>query len=61
GEDYELVFAVAAKTDHARFERTWQRAFPRTPLSRIGHFVPSRQLPPSAVNLADYRGYEHLR
>lgn len=61
GEDYELVFVVTAKTDHARFERAWQRAFPRTPLSRIGRFVSSRQLPSSAVNLADYRGYEHLR
>lgn len=61
GEDYELVFVLSAKTDPVRFQRAWQRAFPRTALSRIGHFVRASQLPSSAVNLADYHGYEHLR
>lgn len=61
GEDYELVFAVAARADHAAFAAAWQRAFPRTRLSRIGRFVPRGRLPASAVDLAAYHGYEHLR
>ncbi len=61
GEDYELVLAVAAKTDLAAFTRAWQRAFPRTPLTCIGRFVRTGKLPAGALNLDDYRGYEHLR
>lgn len=61
GEDYELVFAVAARADHAAFERAWRRAFPRTRLSRIGRFLRRNQLPADAVPLASYHGYEHLR
>ena len=30
GEDYELVFALAAHTDAAAFARAWHRRFPRT-------------------------------
>ena len=61
GEDYELVFALAARTDREQFAHAWHRAFPRVRLSRIGIFVTESALPASAVNLADYRGYEHLR
>ena len=61
GEDYELVFAVAHRTDHGAFARAWRRAFPRTRLSRIGHFARAGRIPPDALNLEDYRGYEHLR
>lgn len=61
GEDYELVFALSASSDPALFQRSWQRAFPRTPLSRIGCFVRRGQLPAGAIDLEDYRGYEHLR
>jgi thiamine-monophosphate kinase len=61
GEDYELVFAVAAAVDRAAFEHAWRRAFPRTRLSAIGRFVRSDKMPHDAVRLADYHGYEHLR
>ncbi|MDO8545366.1 MAG: thiamine-phosphate kinase [Opitutaceae bacterium] len=61
GEDYELVFAVAASADRDAFARTWGRAFPRTGLSCIGRFVPAGKLPADAINLAEFHGYEHLR
>ena len=59
GEDYELVFAVAAHADHAAFMRAWRKKFPRTLLSPIGRFA--RKLPRGAIDLSDYRGYEHLK
>jgi thiamine-monophosphate kinase len=59
GEDYELVFALDARADQADFLRSWRKKFPRTRLSRIGHFA--RKLVPGMLNLADYRGYEHLK
>jgi thiamine-monophosphate kinase len=61
GEDYELVFALAARTDRAIFEGAWRRAFPRTRLTSIGRFVAAGQRPVEALTLEDYRGYEHLR
>lgn len=61
GEDYELVFAVARRANPGEFSHAWHRAFPRTKLSRIGHFAPAGQLPADALNLDDYRGYEHLQ
>ncbi len=61
GEDYELVFALAARTDREKFAHAWHRAFPHVRLSCIGKFVTASALPASAVNLANYRGYEHLR
>jgi thiamine-monophosphate kinase len=61
GEDYELVFTLAKNADRNGFERAWRRAFPRTRLSRVGYFVPEGDLPPDALHLDDYRGYEHLR
>lgn len=61
GEDYELVFTLAARSDRAGFERTWRRTFPRTRLSCLGRFVRPGALPAGSLNLADYRGYEHLR
>lgn len=61
GEDYELLFAVAGRTDPAAFQRAWRRRFPRVPLSCIGRFVRPAALPPTALNLAQHRGYEHLR
>lgn len=60
GEDYELVFAIAAKTKPAEFIQTWRRQFPRTALACIGRFVRPDALPSTALHLADYRGYEHL-
>ena len=61
GEDYELLFALAARTDCAAFVRAWRKKFPRTRLSRIGQFVRPGALPAGALNLTDYRGFEHLR
>jgi thiamine-monophosphate kinase len=61
GEDYELVFALAARTDRAAFTKAWRKRFPRTQLSCIGRFVRPAALPASALNLADYHGFEHLR
>ena len=60
GEDYELVFALASHADRAAFERAWAHAFPRTRLTCIGRFVRAGKRPPGAINLAEYRGYEHL-
>jgi thiamine-monophosphate kinase len=61
GEDYELLFALASHAKCDAFERAWSHAFPRTRLTRIGSFVRAGKLPPHAVDLDDYRGYEHLR
>ncbi len=61
GEDYELVFALAAHTDAVAFARAWHRRFPRTRLTNIGHFARSNALSPSAIRLEDFSGYEHLR
>ena len=61
GEDYELVFAVARSADRRAFVRAWRRAFPRTRLSWIGYFAPADRVPPDAVPLEDFHGYEHLR
>ena len=61
GEDYELVFALAARADRGKFARAWRRKFPRTPLACLGRFVRAGALPAGALNLADYRGFEHLR
>ncbi|MCX6954265.1 MAG: AIR synthase related protein, partial [Verrucomicrobia bacterium] len=61
GEDYELVFALAARTDVEKFAAAWRRAFPRTRLTCLGRFVAADALPATALHLAGYRGYEHLR
>lgn len=61
GEDYELVFALSARTDFDAFHRAWRRAFQRTRLTEIGRLVRRGALPAGALNLADFRGYEHLR
>ena len=60
GEDYELLFAVAAPTERTAFAHAWRRAFPRTRLSCIGQFVRRGQLPATAIDLAALHGYEHL-
>jgi thiamine-monophosphate kinase len=61
GEDFELLFALAARSDRAAFARAWRNAFPRTRLSCIGRFVPKGKLPPDALDLGRFHGYEHLR
>lgn len=61
GEDYELLCAVAARTDRTAFERRWRRDFPKVKFHCLGRFVPAGKLPASAIDLAKFRGYEHLR
>jgi thiamine-monophosphate kinase len=61
GEDYELLFCVASGADRAAFEGAWRRQFRRTRLSCIGRFARRGEVPPDALNLGDYRGYEHLK
>jgi thiamine-monophosphate kinase len=61
GEDYELLVIVRARTDRRKFEREWRRRFPQLPLSHLGDFVAAGRRPAGAVDLAAYRGYEHLR
>jgi len=61
GEDYELLIVIRARADLARLQRNWQKRFPTVPLTLLGRFVPQGKLPGGALNLGDYRGYEHLR
>ena len=61
GEDYELVFSVSSGARRAHLEKAWRRAFPRTRLTCIGRFARAGAMPPDAMNLGDFRGYEHLR
>jgi thiamine-monophosphate kinase len=61
GEDYELAFTLAARSDREAFTRAWREKFPRTRLSCIGRFVRAGAVPAGALNLDDYRGFEHLR
>jgi len=58
GEDFELLFTVAARADHARFEAAWKKKF-RTRLTRIGRFTSMPEA--GALPLAAFHGYEHLR
>jgi thiamine-monophosphate kinase len=61
GEDYELLFTVAAGPRRPALEAAWRRAFPRTRLTRIGRMVRAGAVPPDAVPLGEFHGYEHLR
>jgi thiamine-monophosphate kinase len=58
GEDFELLFTVSARADHAKLEAAWRKKF-RTRLTRIGRFT--RALEPGAIPLSTFQGYEHLR
>jgi thiamine-monophosphate kinase len=61
GEDYELVFVLAARTNRDAFVHAWRRAFPRLRLSCVGRFVRAGRRTDDALNLDEFRGYEHLR
>lgn len=58
GEDFELLFTVSARADHAKFQAAWRQKF-RTRLTRIGRFT--RTPEPDAIPLSTFHGYEHLR
>jgi thiamine-monophosphate kinase len=61
GEDYELVFSVASGARRDSLEKSWRKAFKRTRLTCIGRFVRAGAVPPDALRLQEFRGYEHLR
>jgi len=57
GEDFELLFALAARAT-AKLEPAWKQAFPRLPLTRIGALTDHRS------PLADHssnRGHDHFK
>ncbi len=58
GEDYELLFTVASRTDRIAFESAWKRKF-KTRLICIGRFT--RTASSSHIDLKSIHGYEHLR
>ncbi len=56
GEDYELLFAIAAR-DAERLERAWRKQFPKLSLTRIGALT--RQ---SAIGNRKFTGgYDHFK
>lgn len=61
GEDYELLFTLAGKTDRTAFARKWKLAFPRTRLTCIGRFSTTKPPADHSLNLECYHGFEHLR
>ncbi|HEY4989974.1 MAG TPA: thiamine-phosphate kinase [Opitutaceae bacterium] len=61
GEDYELLFSVAAGAARVRFEAACRRAFPRGRITCVGRFVRAGAVPPDALNLEGFKGYEHHR
>jgi len=66
GEDYELLFALAADTDNAAFQRAWLARFPSVRLTRLGDLIarpPDRAAVQDAAtghDLAGLRGYAHF-
>ena len=58
GEDFELLFTVAARADRTALETAWSKKF-RTRLTCIGRFT--RTLEVGALPLDEFHGYEHLR
>ena len=61
GEDYELVFSVAARADRAAFESAWRRRFPRVRLTCIGSFRHAEKKRTRDEPGASLHGYEHFR
>jgi thiamine-monophosphate kinase len=61
GEDYELVFSLAARADHEAFESAWRRRFPRVRLSCIGSFQRARKSRNRDALSPSLHGYEHFR
>ena len=66
GEDYELLFTIAADSECEAFERRWAAQFPNLPLSRIGTFIPKASqgvFMDASTNAALpwTHGFEHLK
>lgn len=60
GEDYELLFTVAAQTDPAVFARKWRRALPKTKLTCLGRFERAGSHDENSLRMECYHGFEHL-
>jgi len=56
GEDYELLFAISPR-DRARLQTSWQKRFPKLPLSRIGKLVSKFEIRDSRLP----HGYVHFQ
>lgn len=61
GEDYELVFTLAARADRAALESGWRRRFPRVPLTCLGKFRPLDKRRTGGPSPGSLHGYEHFR
>ena len=61
GEDYELVFTLAARADRAALESGWRRRFPRVPLTCLGNFRPLDKRRTGGPSPGSLHGYEHFR
>ena len=61
GEDYELVFSVAARADRESLESAWRRRFPKIRLTCIGRVLPRDRGRTGAPVLSSLHGYEHFR
>lgn len=60
GEDYELLLTVNSRANRERFEAAWKRRF-ATRLSCLGRFTTAQDpVPTGSIDLARFRGYEHL-
>jgi thiamine-monophosphate kinase len=56
GEDYELLFAIAAR-DAAKLESKWRKQFPKLGITRIGTLLASQR---STLNSQLPRGFDHF-
>lgn len=56
GEDYELLFAIAARHSE-RLQRTWRQKFPNLPLTRIGQLHQKSKI----KYQTSFRGYLHFK
>jgi len=68
GEDYELLFTMAADIDRPAFEKSWYDNFPETQLTHIGSIQPADadEKKPyldahTKVTLPWIHGFEHLK
>lgn len=60
GEDYELLFVIAAETAE-NFEKSWRERFPKTRLTRIAKIAPGAENAALSRRLGAAHAYEHFR
>lgn len=61
GEDYELLFTLAAKTNPTTFAGKWRQIFPKTKLTCLGRFERAGSHDENSLRMECYHGFEHLR